>query len=236
MSAAGILSPTWEAPRGVCAAMTTRAWPGEWGDPEARARLRSVLALPGEPRWLSQVHGTRVLDDRTGPCVGAAPEADAAVTRQAGVVLVVKTADCLPILLAADDGAVIAAVHAGWRGLAAGVVEAAVTTMAVAPAATRAWIGPAAGPTAYEVDATVRTAFIASDPGASVAFEPSRHGHWWCNLPLLARRRLAALGIGNVTGGERCTITESDQFYSWRRSADPGRMATLIWKAIPSIP
>lgn len=230
MSAAGILLPTWDAPRGVRAAMTTRPWPGDWQDPVERARLRSALALPSEPRWLHQVHGTHVLDDAAWPGDGTAPEADAAITRETGVVLVVKTADCLPILLAADDGAVVAAVHAGWRGLAAGVVEAAVMRMGIAPSAICAWIGPAAGPAAYEVDAAVRSAFVGPDPGAAVAFRDRRPGHWWCNLPLLARRRLAALGVLRVAGGDRCTITEVEQFHSWRRSADPGRMATLVWR------
>jgi YfiH family protein len=233
---AGFLLPEWETPRGVRVAMTTRAWSGDWQDPAARARLRSVLALPAEPRWLRQVHGTRVLDDGAWSSDSAAPEADAAITREAGAVLVVKTADCLPILLAADDGGVIAAVHAGWRGLAAGVVEATVARMGIAPATISAWLGPAAGPSAYEVDASVRDAFVGPDSGAVAAFRDSRPGHWWCSLPLLARRRLSALGVTRVAGGDRCTITEVDLFHSWRRNADPGRMATLIWRTPTSVP
>jgi YfiH family protein len=131
---------------------------------------------------------------------------------------------------------VIGAVHAGWRGLAAGVIEAAVQRMGIAPPAISAWLGPAAGSAAYEVDATVRTAFVEPDPGAAEAFRDSRPGHWWCDLPLLARRRLRALGVTRVAGGDRCTITEAGQFHSWRRSADPGRMATLIWRTTGSLP
>ncbi len=209
--------------------MSTRAWPGDWRDPAARARLRDALGLPSEPRWLRQVHGTRVLDDADLAEVGAEPEADAAITREPGVVLAVRTADCLPILLAADDGSAIAAVHAGWRGLAAGIVETAVDRLDIDPARLVAWIGPAAGPEAYEVDAVVREAFVSRDAEAATAFRDSRPGHWWCDLPALARRRLAALGVERVSGGDRCTISEADTFYSWRRSADAGRMATLVW-------
>lgn len=229
MSIAPVVVPDWPAPRTVRAAMTTRAWPGDWRDPAARARLRGELGLPSEPRWLRQVHGTRVLDDADWAEAGAEPEADAAITRKPGVVLAVRTADCLPILLAADDGSAIAAVHAGWRGLAAGIVETAVDRLDIDPARLVAWIGPAAGPAAYEVDAVVRDAFVSGDAEAGTAFRDSRPGHWWCDLPALARRRLAALGIERVSGGDRCTISEADTFYSWRRSADAGRMATLVW-------
>jgi YfiH family protein len=229
VSIAPVVVPDWPAPRTVRAAMSTRAWPGDWRDPAARARLRDALGLPSEPRWLRQVHGTRVLDDADWAEVGAEPEADAAITREPGVVLAVRTADCLPILLAADDGSAIAAVHAGWRGLAAGIVETAVDRFDIDPARLVAWIGPAAGPAAYEVDAAVREAFVSGDAEAATAFRDSRPGHWWCDLPALARRRLAALGVERVSGGDRCTITEADTFYSWRRSADAGRMATLVW-------
>lgn len=229
MSVAPVLVPDWPAPRAVRAAMTTRAWPGDWRDSSARARLMRALGLPSEPRWLRQVHGIRVLDDADWAEAGAEPEADAAITREPGVVLAVRTADCLPILLAADDGSAIAAVHAGWRGLAAGIVETAVNRLDIDPARLVTWIGPAAGPTAYEVDATVRDAFVSRDAGAAAAFRDGRPGHWWCDLPALARRRLAALGVARIRGGDRCTITEADTFYSWRRSADAGRMATLVW-------
>jgi YfiH family protein len=209
--------------------MTTRAWPGDWRDPAARARLRGELGLPSEPRWLRQVHGTRVLDDAEWPEAGAEPEADAGITRRPGVVLVVRTADCLPILLAAADGSEIAAIHAGWRGLAAGIIEATVSRMHSAPSSLCAWIGPAAGAAAYEVDARVRSAFVDADPGASTGFRDSRHGHWYCDLPALARRQLGSLGVTQTSGGDHCTITEAETFYSWRRATETGRMASLIW-------
>jgi YfiH family protein len=221
--------PDWAAPPRVHAATTTRAWPGDWRDPEARARLRRELALPSEPRWLRQVHGTGVVDDAEVARLAVEPEADAAITRAPGVVLAVRTADCLPILLAAADGSAVAAIHAGWRGLAAGVIESTVARWPASPETTLAWIGPAAGASAYEVDAAVRTAFVGPDPAAAEGFRDSRPGHWWCDLPALARRRLAALGIVRVSGSDRCTISESDTFYSWRRAAEPGRMATLVW-------
>jgi YfiH family protein len=229
VSVAPFLIPDWPAPARVRAATTTRAWPGDWRDPAERARLRQALGPPSEPRWLHQVHGTRVVADGDWPAAGTEPDADAAITREPGVVLAVRTADCLPILLAAADGSAVAAIHAGWRGLAAGIVESTLARWPAAPAATLAWIGPAAGRSAYEVDATVRDAFLDRDPGAVAAFRDSRPGHWCCDLPALARRRLAACGIPRVTGGDRCTITEADTFYSWRRAAEPGRMATLVW-------
>lgn len=229
MSVAPFLIPDWPVPDRVRAATTTRAWPGDWRDPAERERLRHALGLPSEPRWLRQVHGTRVVDHADWDAAGPEPEADAAITVETGSVLAVRTADCLPILLAAADGSAVAAIHAGWRGLAAGVIESTLSRWPAAPASTVAWIGPAAGPSAYEVDAGVRSAFVDRDPGAIDAFRGSRPGHWWCDLPALARRRLAALGVGRVSGGDSCTISESDTFYSWRRAAEPGRMATLVW-------
>lgn len=230
MSVAPFLIPDWPAPARVRAVTTTRAWPGDWRDPAERERLRQALDLPSEPRWLRQVHGTRVVDDRD--FVGGAsvePEADAAITRVPGVPLAIRTADCLPIVLASDDGAAVAAIHAGWRGLAHGVIEATLARLGLPGDRLVGWIGPCAGPGAYEVDAVVRDAFVERDRGAARAFRPSRPGHWWCDLPALARRRLVACGIARATGGDRCTITEADTFYSWRRAAELGRMATLVW-------
>ncbi len=229
MSVAPFLIPDWPVPDRVRAATTTRAWPGDWRDPTERERLRHALGLPSEPRWLRQVHGTRVVDDADWDAAGPDPEADATITREPGVVLAVRTADCLPILLAAADGSAVAAIHAGWRGLAAGIIESTLLRWPAAFEGTHAWLGPAAGPSAYEVDAAVRSAFVDRDPGANDAFSDSRPGHWWCDLPALARRRLAACGILRATGGDRCTIREADTFYSWRRAAESGRMATLVW-------
>lgn len=223
------IAPDWPAPAGVRALTTTRAWSGDWRDPVQRRQLASEFGLPAEPRWLRQVHGTTVVVDADFAHPVPEPEADASITCQRGAVLAVRTADCLPILLAAGDGRAVAAIHAGWRGLAAGVIEATLARWPAAPGQTLAWIGPAAGPSAYEVDAAVRSAFVESDSGAAGAFRDSRPGHWWCDLAALAGLRLAALGIGRVAGGDRCTISESDTFYSWRRAAESGRMATLVW-------
>lgn len=209
-----------------------------------RSTLREALALPADPLWLRQVHGTRVLDaDAAGPTVAALgadgmtafavdeePEADAAVTRRAGVVLAVLHADCLPVLLCSDDGAVLGAAHAGWRGLAAGVVEATVAAMRQPDGGLRAWLGPAAGPDHYEVGEEVRAAFIDGDAGAAAAFTGTRPGHWRVDLYALARRRLAAVGVTRVDGGVRCTIGEPGAFFSHRRDVRTGRMASLIWR------
>ena len=212
------------------------------GDPAANVRanrdaLAEALALPAAPRWLRQVHGTAVLDVDAGTVDGRPvpadeePEADAAVTRRAGVVLAVLHADCLPVLLGSDDGAVLGAAHAGWRGLAAGVLEATVAAMGVPGARLVAWLGPAAGPTHYEIGGEVRAAFVDRDPGAAGAFVPTRAGHWRVDLYALARRGLAALGVARVHGGGACTIGDPAAFFSHRRDARTGRMASLLWRS-----
>jgi len=253
--AAGLLAVDWDAPPGVGAAMTTRvggASIAPWqslnlgdhvGDqPEQVARnrsgLRAAAQLPDAPRWLRQVHGTRVvLLDALPP--GESPEADAAVTTRAGIVCAVLTADCLPVLLAACDGSAVAAAHAGWRGLAAGVLEATTRQLrecATPGVALQAWLGPGIGPTRFEVGNDVRDAFVAGDPGAQAGFSPTPEGRWLCNLYLLARRRLAAAGVQQITGGTYCTYDDESRFYSHRRDvqhrrlAGTGRMAALIWR------
>jgi hypothetical protein len=184
------------------------------------------------------VHGTAVFDADTGavsgtslPSDGDEPEADAAVTRCAVVVLAVLHADCLPVLLCSDDGAVLGAAHAGWRGLSAGVVEATVDAMRVPGERVMAWLGPAAGPANYEIGEEVRAAFVDGDAGAAAAFTATRPGHWRVDLYALARRRLAAIGVARVHGGGRCTIGEPQAFFSHRRDARTGRMASLLWRA-----
>jgi YfiH family protein len=157
--------------------------------------------------------------------------ADAAVTGTPGVVLAILSADCLPVLLAARDGSEIAAAHAGWRGLAAGVLEATVAAMRSPAPDLVAWLGPAAGPAAYEIGEEVREAFVSRDPGAASAFIATRPGHWRVDLYALARRRLAACGVTRVHGGDRCTISEPAGFFSHRRDGRSGRMATLAWLA-----
>ncbi|RMH94189.1 peptidoglycan editing factor PgeF [Lysobacter pythonis] len=196
-----------------------------------RAELAERLALPAAPRWLRQVHGTAVAHVDAASPGGPPPEADAAVTATPGTVLAILTADCLPVAFAARDGAEIAAAHAGWRGLAAGVLEATVRAMATPPRELIAWLGPAAGPAAYEIGEEVRDTFLAHDAAAATAFVATRPGHWKADLYALARQRLAALGLAAdaVHGGDRCTISEPKHFFSHRRDGRGGRLATLVW-------
>jgi len=207
-----------------------------------RAELVARAGLPAAPRWLRQVHGTGVLAvDAALPAgdataerarMAAEPEADAAVTARPGAVLAILTADCLPVVFAARDGSEIAAAHAGWRGLAAGVLEAAVAAMESPPAGLQAWLGPAAGPRAYEVGAEVFEAFTGSEPGTAGAFTPTRPGHWRVDLYALARRRLLAAGMAaaDIHGGGLCTLSDAARFFSHRRDGRSGRMATVVFR------
>lgn len=245
------LRPDWPAAGRVQALMTTRRGGvsvGPWGDvggfdgmnlgshvgddPEAVARNRALLTagLPAEPVWLEQVHGVQVLDADL-PRAAGTPVADGAITRRPGVVLAVMVADCLPVLLADRRGTVVAVAHAGWRGLAGGVIEATVAAMDVAPGEMQAWLGPAIGPRHFQVGADVLAAFVAQDPGAAALFQPERSDKWLADLPGLARRRLAALGVRWVSGGDLCTVADAARFYSYRRDRTCGRLAGLIWIA-----
>ncbi|TMH30552.1 MAG: peptidoglycan editing factor PgeF [Betaproteobacteria bacterium] len=187
---------------------------------EARARLRSLL--PGEPRWLHQVHGARVVDaDR----LASVEKADAAVARTPGTVCVVKIADCMPVLLADEAASVVGAAHAGWRGLAGGVLEATVDAMGAPPSELYAWLGPAIGPQVYEVGEDVRAAI--GEPAS--AFRATRPGHWLLDLYAVARARLEAKGVRRIYGGGYCTCTERERFFSYRRDRGQSRMAAAIW-------
>lgn len=194
-----------------------------------RRQLRALL--PAEPLWLRQVHGIRVLRHAGGNQAAAAeaPEADAVVAQAAGRVCAIMTADCLPILLSDQAGTVVAAAHAGWRGLAGGVIEATLVAMERPADQLMAWLGPAIGPQAFEVGAEVRAAFCQHDPQAALAFVAHGPDKWLCDLYLLARQRLQAAGVSRVAGGGACTHTEAEQFYSYRREGVSGRMASLIW-------
>lgn len=241
----GVMLPQWPAPARVRACTTTRSGGSsappfdsanfalDTGDDDAavrnnRARLQEALRLPEPPRWLRQVHGTRVVD-----AARAAPgsEADACVSTTPGRVCALLTADCVPVLLCDRAGTCVGAAHAGWRGLAAGVLENAVRAMHAPPGALLAWLGPGIGPAAFEVGEEVRAAFLAADPGAGEAFAPSAGGRWLADLYRLARRRLAAAGVYEVHGGEHCTYSDPARFFSYRRDGVTGRMATLIWLA-----
>jgi YfiH family protein len=238
-----LLRPEWPAPPNVQAWVTTRRGGvsrppfttlnlgDHVGDAPAavaenRRWLAAALALPAAPRWLMQVHGRTVVaaDRAADGC-----EADAAYSRGAAGVCAVLTADCLPVLFCDRGGTVVAAAHAGWRGLADGVLEATAARMGAAPADLLAWLGPAIGPDHFEVGDEVRAAFVAVDRGAADAFVPTRPGRWLADLYALARRRLAAVGVGQVFGGGLCTACDPERFYSFRRDGRTGRMASLIW-------
>jgi len=197
-------------------------------------RLSAAAQLTASPQWLIQVHGAHVCDLDTG---SAERTADAAVTARPGVVCAIQTADCLPVLFAASDGSAVAAAHAGWRGLAAGVLQATVQRLrarAERGATVLAWLGPAISSAHYEVGADVRSAFLQAEPEAEQNFLPNAHGRWQCDLYALARRALAAAGVNEVLGGEHCSFAETGRFYSHRRDGQQpggtGRMATLIWR------
>lgn len=235
------LVPDWPAPPNIRALMTTRAggvsvppWNtlnlgiavGDAPDAvlENRARLRSIL--PADPRWLLQVHGDRVVEAAQ---VIELEAADASHVDRPGVVCVVQTADCLPVLFTDRAGTRVAAAHAGWRGLAAGILENTVAALATDPADLLAWLGPAIGPSAFEVGDEVRAAFVATSADAAAAFVPHGEGKCLGNLYLLARQRLAAAGVGHVSGGDLCTVSDPARFFSHRRDRVSGRMAALIW-------
>jgi len=205
-----------------------------------RAALRSRLGLTAEPAWLTQVHGTRVVEigqPKPGPVadgrgavpIGAAPEADGSVAFHPGVACTVLTADCLPVIFCTLDGSRVAAAHAGWRGLAAGVLEATAAAIGRPAAQVMAWLGPGIGATAYEVGPEVRDAFVRLDPATEAAFVPGHPGRWQADMYELARLRLAAAGVTAVYGGSLCTYSDADRFFSYRRDRTTGRMATLAW-------
>jgi purine-nucleoside/S-methyl-5'-thioadenosine phosphorylase / adenosine deaminase len=209
---------------------------------ENRRRLRVAAGLPAEPFWLEQVHGADVADLDAAPDPGDAGRpggarrvgpADAAFTRGLGRVCAILTADCLPLLLAAESGDLVAAAHAGWRGLAGGVIEATMAAVtaagAVPPERFLAWLGPAIGPRHFEVGAEVREALLAGDPGAEAAFAPNARGRFMADLGTLARRRLEARGVDRIYGGGECTFEAGDRYFSYRRDGVTGRQAALIW-------
>jgi polyphenol oxidase len=241
-----LLPFAWKLPAGVRAAFTTRLGgvsAAPWssfnlgahvGDAPAavaanRARLRDLLGLPVEPAWLEQVHGIAVAD--LGPRARAVPvRADAAIATAPGSVCTIMVADCLPVLFASQDGMRIAAAHAGWRGLAAGVLEHTVAALGVPGAELTAWLGPAISRAHFEVGEDVRAAFTRDDHGADGFFASHAPGKWRADLAGLARRRLAALGVRDVHGGEWCTFADRERFFSHRRDGQCGRMAALIWR------
>ena len=240
---ADFLIPDWPVPANVRALQTLRSGgcsPAPWnsfnlgdhvGDEAARVAANRALlraSLPAEPCWLRQVHGIRVVEAASAS-VGV--EADAAYTRVSGAVCVVMTADCLPVLFCNRQGTVVAAAHAGWRGLLAGVLENTLATMQCPAGDVLAWLGPAIGPDNFEVGDEVRSAFVERDADAAVAFQPQGQGKWLADLYALARRRLSAAGVVGVYGGGLCTVADGERFFSYRRDGVTGRQASLIWLA-----
>lgn len=247
------LTPDWPAPASVRACSTLRGGGVSAGSyaslnvaahvgdddgavAENRRRLAAALGLPAEPCWLEQVHGCRVLDLDAGDAGVAAgraerPPADGAVTSRRGVVCVVMTADCLPVLLTDRRGSRIGAAHAGWRGLVQGVLPTAVAALGVEPDDVLAWLGPAIGPSAFEVGDEVRTAFAAAGFETDGSFVRNGRGRWQADLYAVARDSLARAGVRAIHGGGFCTHADPARFFSHRRQAPCGRMATLIWLA-----
>ncbi len=240
------IEPDWPAPASVFALSTTRQGgvsAAPWAsfnlgahvgdDPVAvvanRQRLQGLLPHAVRIQWLSQVHGASVVNASAEESI---PEADGCWSRAAGAACAVMTADCLPVLLCDREGTVVAAAHAGWRGLAAGVLEASVAAMGVAGDSLLAWLGPAIGPAAFEVGAEVRQYFLTSAVSpreVEACFRPAgRPGHYLCDLYQLARLRLRSVGVEAIYGGDLCTYSESERFFSYRRDGQTGRMVSLV--------
>lgn len=219
MADEGFIVPRWQGSPRIRALFTTRAIdvPGE--------RLRA--ALPSDPVWLTQVHGATCID--LDAAQGPLPAGDAAVTRRPGVVVTVRTADCLPVLFGDRDGTVVGVAHAGWRGLAAGVLESTLATLGVEPRAIAAWIGPAIGPDRFEVGRDVYDAYCAADASCDAHFRPLRDGKWLADLAGLARQRLVRAGVTRIDGGSWCTHTDDARFHSYRREKGTGRMALVAY-------
>lgn len=238
------ITPAWDAPSNVRAVCTTRQGGVSQApfaslnlgdhvgdDPYAVARNRmivgDVLQLPTEPLWLKQVHGVTVCGMDVGECY---PTGDASVAFCKHQVCVVMTADCLPVLFCDKAGTRVGAAHAGWRGLAAGVLEQTLAKLDCPASEVLAWLGPAIGPQAFEVGEEVRATFIQHDPAAASAFQPSVNaGKWMADIYQLARQRLQAAGVSRVSGGDLCTYSDAERFFSYRRDGQTGRMACLIW-------
>lgn len=238
-----LIIPDWPAPHNVRALQTTRlggisrtpydslnlgSHVGDAPLDVARNRMLLNTLLPSEPVWLEQVHGTLVADADSAECL---PQADACISRRRSAVCVVMTADCLPVLLCDQQGSVVGAVHAGWKGLAAGVIEATVQAMNEPTQNLMAWLGPAISREAFEVGGEVREVLMAADPQAARAFAASQDGKWLADIYALARLRLNALGITKIYGGDYCTYREPDKFFSYRRDGITGRMGTFVWLA-----
>jgi len=241
MPETALIYPDWPAPAGVRAVSSTRLggysrppWEGlnlgdhVGDDPSAvganRRQLFQLIGMPESACWMQQVHGAKVVPASSQTC-----EADASITGEPEKMCAVMTADCLPLLLCNIQGSQVAAVHAGWRGLAAGVIENTLDGFDCPPQDILVWLGPAIGPSAFEVGSEVRQTFIQQDPQAAHAFESSRKDHWLADIYQLAKLRLSRKGVQQVFGGDYCTYSDAKRFFSFRRDGQTGRMASLIW-------
>ncbi|QBQ54353.1 peptidoglycan editing factor PgeF [Nitrosococcus wardiae] len=239
-----VITPQWPAPGNIQAYTTTRR--GGVSSPpyhslnlanhvgdrlevveKNRIRLQQSLSLPIEPSWLTQVHGNEIVSANKGP----GQRGDASVAYGPGSVCAILTADCLPLLLCNQEGTKVAAAHCGWRGLAAGIIEATVSALEVPGKRLLAWLGPAIGPQAFEVGPEVREVFLDQDWRHTSAFTVHRQGRWLADIYQLARLALAKQGVQWIYGGQYCTVADPHRFYSYRREGKTGRMATLIWLA-----
>lgn len=207
------IAADWPAPDSVFAGTTLRS--GDLTD----------LDLDGRPCWLEQVHGADIV---TATDYSKPPRADGSVSKNSSHVCVVRTADCLPVLFCTADGSTVAAAHAGWRGLAAGIIENAVAKLGAAGDEVMAWLGPAISQPSFEVGGEVREAFVAQDSRAEACFERNSSGRWQADLYGLARQRLDSVGVGRVYGGGFCTRLDEKRFYSYRRNPDCGRMVSFV--------
>jgi YfiH family protein len=236
-----LIEASWPAPRGIRAVSTTRNGGKSEGpfdslnlglhvgdEPgrvqENRGLIKQSLELPSDPQWLNQVHSSQAVR----PAEGKTQTADAMITETKGTVCVVMTADCLPLLLCSKDGTSVAAVHAGWRGLAQGIVGE--TIRAIGTSELLAWMGPAIGPESFEVGLDVYSTFSEQEPAFSAAFKPINEGKWLLDIYELTQMVLLREGVSSIYGGGHCTVKERDRFFSYRRERITGRMATLIWR------
>ncbi len=238
-----LITPNWPAPDNISAFTTTRldgySQPPydsfnlamHVGDDTAtvarnRMLLKEQLQLANEPKWLNQIHGIQVIQADTAQINATA---DASFTRQPQIACAILTGDCLPLLICDRAGSIVAAVHAGWKGLAAGIIEATLTALSVPTKDLLVWLGPAIGPEAFEVGEEVYQQFIAFDPQALFAFKRNANNRWLADLYTLAKQRLNAQGVTQIFGGNLCTYTDEQRFYSYRKKNPTGRMASLIW-------
>ena len=205
----------WPAPSNIIAGTTLRD---------------SKFELPAKPQWLNQVHGSRVVRAGSSDFDDGKPDADAVIANHGGDICVVRTADCLPVLFCSSDGTEIAAAHAGWRGLASGIIETTIAAMSSLPGDLIAWFGPAISQGAFEVGSEVRDAFLVSDSIAAGCFVPNERGRWQADLYGLARQRLQKVGVGAVFGGDLCTVTGEERFFSYRRDGETGRLLSFVYR------